>query len=212
MSIAAVIVAGGVAACPKAEKANANANADANADASASASASASADAEEIVKNGCLLCHSEHMLAQQRLTRAQWQKVVVKMVGWGANVEPAEVAPLIAHLSAKYGPDAGPYEPETITTEHAVFEIAALPDDPVPAGDALRGKPLFLEKCSGCHGADARGGGLGVALVDRPVLYRAPDVAKTVRVRRGKMLPVPMTDAEVGDVLAYLRTLKNPLP
>jgi hypothetical protein len=48
-----------------------------------------------------------------------------------------------------------------------------------------------------------------VILVDRPVLYRAADLAETVRRGRGKMPPIPMTDAEVADVLAHLRRLKN---
>ena len=57
-----------------------------------------------LVKNACLSCHSEEMLAQQRLTPAQWTKIVTKMVGWGANLEPKDTAPLIAWLAATYGP------------------------------------------------------------------------------------------------------------
>jgi len=205
-------------ACPSK---NENAGADASARAAASANASAdggeggataaatAADGKEIVRGACLSCHSEHMLAQQRLTTAQWTKTVSKMAAWGANLDPKDAPALVAYLSATSGLDAGPYVAEMVPAAEALAEIAPTPDAPFPAGDAGRGKPLFIEKCSGCHGADAHGA-IGVALVDKPFLYRAADFAKQVRRGRGKMLPLPLTDAEIGDVLAYLRSLKNP--
>jgi mono/diheme cytochrome c family protein len=165
-------------------------------------------DGKSLVSGACFSCHTEHMLAQQRLTPAQWQKVVTKMQGWGANLDPSEVAPLVAFLSVTYGPDANAYQPESLAAAEASSELAGLPDDPLPPGDAARGKPLFIDKCSGCHGQDARGA-LGVSLIDRPFLYRAPEFASTIRKGRGKMLPLPLTDAQVADLLAHLRTLRN---
>jgi len=200
-----------VAGCPKGENAKADASADASADADAGASANVGVEGRALVAGACLSCHSEHMLAQQRLTQAQWSKVVTKMVGWGANLEPAEVAPLVSHLASSYGPDAGPYEPETMAAAEAPAELAATGDDPFPVGDAARGRALFVDKCSGCHGNDARGH-IGVSLIDRPVLYRPADVARAVRRGRGKMLPLPLTDAEIGDVLSHLRSLRNAPP
>ena len=164
-----------------------------------------------LVVGACLSCHSEHMLAQQRLTQAQWSKVVTKMVGWGANLEPGEVAPLVAHLASSYGPDAGPYEAETMPSAEARAELVATGDAPFPSGDAGRGRALFADKCSGCHGADARGH-IGLLLIDRPILYRSAEFARTVRRGRGKMLPLPLSDAEIGDALAHLRSLRNPPP
>lgn len=211
----------GLVACPsKNEGASAGASADAGADANAEASASAgdggamsaaaaAADGREIVRGACLSCHTEQMLAQQRLTQAQWTKTVGKMVLWGANLDPKEVEPLVAYLSATSGLDAGPYVAETVSAADALAELTPTPDDPFPAGDAERGKPLFINKCSGCHGADAHGA-IGVALVDKPFLYRAADFAKTIRRGRGKMIPQVVTDAEIGDLLAHLRSLKNP--
>jgi mono/diheme cytochrome c family protein len=175
----------------------------AKADASANAKA---VDGEALIAGACLSCHTKHMLVQQRLTQAQWQKTVTKMVGWGANLDPSEVAPLVAYLSANYGPDAGPYTDETLTPAEALAEIAPTADL-VPAGDAARGKALYMDKCGACHGADARGG-LGVSLVDRPFLYRAADFTKTIRRGRGKMPPLTLEDAQIGDVLAHLRTLR----
>jgi mono/diheme cytochrome c family protein len=217
LACAIVASAAWLAACPsKNEGAGANADADASAGANASAgdggeggARAAAADGKEIVRGACLSCHTEHMLAQQRLTKAQWTKTVGKMVVWGANLDPKEVEPLVAYLAANSGPDTGPYVAETVPAAEALAEIAKTPDDPFPAGDAARGKPLYIDKCSGCHGADAHGS-IGVALVDKPFLYRAADFANTVRRGRGKMLPLPLTDAEIGDVLAHLRSLRNP--
>lgn len=160
-----------------------------------------------LVKGACLSCHSEEMLAQQRLTEAQWTKTVTKMVSWGANLEPRDTAPLTVWLAATYGPDAGAYVAAPIDVDAAAAEIAPLPDGPFAGGDAERGRALYTDKCSGCHGPEARGH-IGVLLVDRPFLYRAQSFAETVRRGRGKMTPIAMTDPELADVLAHLRRLK----
>jgi mono/diheme cytochrome c family protein len=216
---AIVACAAWLVACPsKNEGASADAGADASANADATAhggeggalsAAAAAADGKEIVRGACLSCHTEHMLAQQRLTPAQWTKTVGKMTVWGANLDPKEVEPLVAYLSAMGGPDAGAYVAETVSAADAVAEVEPTPDAPIPTGDAERGKPLFINKCSGCHGAEAQGA-IGVALVDKPFLYRAADFAKTIRRGRGKMIAQPLTDAEIGDLLAHLRSLRNP--
>lgn len=204
--LVAVLVLGG---CSRGQRVAADAGP--SADAATDTGATVSVDGKALVAGACLSCHSEPMLAQQRLTPAQWHKTVTKMVGWGANLEPTEIAPLVAYLSASYGPDAGPYTPETISATEALAEIAPLPDDPFPPGDPERGKALYAEKCAACHGPDARGH-IGVTLVDRPFLYRAGDFAQTVRRGRGKMPPVPLSNVEIGDVLAHLRRSKNPAP
>ena len=211
--LGSIALAACLAGCPSSSKSDARPDAATSVDAGdASTSASTSAsDGKALVAQACLSCHTEQMLAQQRLTQAQWTKTVTKMVGWGANLDATEVAPLVAYLSASYGPDAGPYAIETITADEALAELAPTSDDPIPVGDADKGKATFIDKCSGCHGQDARGG-IGVLLVDRPILYRAKDLAAIVRKGRGKMLPVRITDAELGDVLAHLRRLRNPPP
>ncbi len=207
-ALAALVLAG----CPSSGKSDAPLDAGAPADAAAKTSATPStADAKALVAQACLSCHTEHMLAQQRLTQAQWTKTVTKMVGWGANLDASEVTPLVAYLSESYGPDAGPVAIETISADDALAELAPTPDAPFPAGDPEKGKALFIDKCSGCHGQDARGS-IGVLLIDRPILYRAGDLAKIVRKGRGKMLPIALSDAEVSDVLAHLRRLKNAPP
>lgn len=208
--LGSVLLALALAGCPSKSDTPPDAGAPVKADAAASATTS-NADAKALVAQACLSCHTEQMLAQQRLTQPQWTKTVTKMVGWGANLDASEVAPLVAYLSATYGPDAGPFAVETISADDALAELAPTPDAPFPAGDPEKGKALFIDKCSGCHGQDARGS-IGVLLVDRPILYRAADLAKIVRKGRGKMLPIALSDADVGDVLAHLRRLRNPPP
>ncbi len=210
--LGSLLAALALAGCPSKSDAPQGATTDAAAKGDATVSATTSnADAKALVAQACLSCHTEQTLAQQRLTQPQWTKTVTKMVGWGANLDATEVAPLVAYLSATYGPNAGPYAVETISADDALAELAPTPDAPFPAGDPDKGKALFVDKCSGCHGQDARGS-IGVLLVDRPILYRAADLAKTVRKGRGKMLPIALSDADVGDVIAHLRRLKNPPP
>ena len=51
----------------------------------------------------CLACHDEKPIAQQRLTRAQWDREVTKMTNWGANVKPNERDEIIDYLAKRFG-------------------------------------------------------------------------------------------------------------
>jgi hypothetical protein len=55
-------------------------------------------------KAACFGCHDDHMMRQQRLTRAQWDREVTKMNGWGAAVNPEQRDGLLDYLSARYKP------------------------------------------------------------------------------------------------------------
>jgi mono/diheme cytochrome c family protein len=170
----------------------------------------ANEDGRPIVKGACLSCHAEEMLAQQRLPKEKWAATVKKMSGWGANLDPSDTDALVAYLAASYGPDAGPWEPATISAADATEALEAQDDGAYAGGDAATGAKLFIERCAPCHGANARGA-IGVNLVDRPLLYRADYVATTVRTGRGKMLPLASTtDRDIADILAHLRTLRVP--
>jgi DMSO/TMAO reductase YedYZ molybdopterin-dependent catalytic subunit len=55
-------------------------------------------------KGTCLACHDDDVVRQQRLTRAQWDAEINKMVGWGAPVSTDDRRTLLDYLVAAYGP------------------------------------------------------------------------------------------------------------
>jgi mono/diheme cytochrome c family protein len=168
------------------------------------------AEAEGLVENNCLACHSVDMLAQQRLTRAQWDAAVKKMRKWGAPLEEENEAPLVEGLAAVLSQEAPPYEPTHVWPGDAEAAVLPLPDGAYAGGDARRGAALFTESCAACHGAEGRGGTMGVNLVDRPRLYRAEEWAGIVRAGKGRMPSYDaLTDGEIASLLAYLRGVTN---
>ena len=59
----------------------------------------------------CLACHAADLVWQQRLTEKQWTASVNKMIGWGADVQEARKAELVAYLFANFGPDNTKFQP-----------------------------------------------------------------------------------------------------
>ena len=55
-------------------------------------------------KMACFACHNDQMMRQQRLTRAQWDRKVTKMTGWGAAVKAEQRDGLLDYLSKRYKP------------------------------------------------------------------------------------------------------------
>jgi sulfite oxidase len=53
-------------------------------------------------KTACFLCHDDHMMQQQRLTRAQWDREINKMTGWGAPLKPQDRDDVLNYLSNQY--------------------------------------------------------------------------------------------------------------
>jgi DMSO/TMAO reductase YedYZ molybdopterin-dependent catalytic subunit len=53
-------------------------------------------------KAACLACHDDHMMKQQRLTRAQWDRELGKMTGWGAEIKPQDRDAILNYLSAQF--------------------------------------------------------------------------------------------------------------
>jgi cytochrome c2 len=160
------------------------------------------------IVNDCLACHTEQMLAQQRLTEKQWAAVVKKMQGWGSQVEPSSVEPLVAYLSARYSTEAPPYNIPTVSAAAASEALSRQPDGPFGGGDPKKGEALYKEACAPCHGADARGTPTGMNLRDQPLLYRAAEFAGATQKGRGRMPAFPMyKEPEIGAVLGYLRAL-----
>ena len=57
------------------------------------------------MKASCVGCHGEDIIAGQRLTRAQWEREIDKMVRWGAAVKPEERPAMIDFLARHFKPE-----------------------------------------------------------------------------------------------------------
>lgn len=57
-----------------------------------------------LFRDRCRVCHDDDVVRQQRLTRAQWDREINKMVGWGARVQPEERETLLEYLLKIAGP------------------------------------------------------------------------------------------------------------
>jgi len=62
--------------------------------------------APAVFKNACVACHDEDVVRQQRLTRAQWDGEINKMIGWGARVRDEDRNVVLDYLFGNYGPRA----------------------------------------------------------------------------------------------------------
>jgi len=70
----------------------------------AAASNAAGVSVPEAYKAACMSCHDDHMMRQQRLTRAQWEKEIDKMTGWGADVKAADRPAIVDYLAGQFKP------------------------------------------------------------------------------------------------------------
>lgn len=93
-------------------------------------------------------------------------------------------------------------------------------------GDAEKGKPLFVQFCSACHGADALGvKGLGKDLVHSEFVSEETDAELLKYVNEGRTvddprnttgIPMPpkggnpaLTDQQIVHIIAYLRSIEE---
>jgi hypothetical protein len=53
-------------------------------------------------KAACFGCHDEHMMQQQHLTGAQWDREINKMTGWGAQVKAQDRDAILNYLSNRF--------------------------------------------------------------------------------------------------------------
>ena len=62
---------------------------------------------QEKVKAACTNCHAAAQVTKQHKTKAEWSKVLDKMVGYGAEVSDADRAAVLKYLAANFGPAKG---------------------------------------------------------------------------------------------------------
>ena len=179
---------------------------------------------EQVYQEYCAACHGNG-------TYSRWDKK------FGRFVPAIRGASLISTASREYlqanieqgrpgtqmpawGPHAGGLLPEEIA---GVIEYLRSGTHVVPAmitltlhGDASNGLSLFLRNCAGCHGMNGRGG--MAPEIGNPVFQRAATddfIVRTIRNGRiGTAMPAfqrpeapALSDLDIADVLAYLRTL-----
>ena len=166
------------------------------------------------VRENCLICHSDELISSQRLTPAQWQAEVDKMIGWGAPVPKEQAGALAAYLTETYLADALPAVPTRISYAEAFATIAPEPVSK-PLGDPRRGAALYAPQCANCHGSLGQGAELGPNLVAISALLRPTEFGGVVRAGRRRMpgFKAAIDPAGEADLLAWLRGLapKTPL-
>ena len=96
---------------------------------------------------------------------------------------------------------------------------AAILAIPLAAADAAAGKALFTQKCKSCHGAEGDGNpaiAKAMKVTLNPLSGKEvqsksdADLRKVITAGMGKMKAVAsMSEAQAGDVVAFIRTLKK---
>jgi sulfite oxidase len=56
-------------------------------------------------KSACFGCHDDHMMQQQRLTHAQWDRELKKMQGWGAEMKLDQREAVLDYLEKQFKPE-----------------------------------------------------------------------------------------------------------
>jgi hypothetical protein len=63
---------------------------------------------QEKVKTTCTTCHAAAQVTKQHKTKAEWSKVLDKMIGYGADVSETERPAVLKYLAVNFGPSKGP--------------------------------------------------------------------------------------------------------
>ncbi len=168
------------------------------------------------LQDNCLICHTEDMIAGQRLTPAQWKAEVNKMVNWGSPLPKEETVPLVEYLTRKFPDKEAPPAPARASL--AAVGSLELPTDqgsPLPStGDPARGERLYAANCAICHGPAALGGDLGPSLVNKAILDHPKEYDQILKegLRRMPGFQLTMKAKDQADVLSWLRRRPYPEP
>jgi cytochrome c553 len=139
---------------------------------------------------------------------------VPRVLGWMIHVWPNETDPAkvwaVDHDGAMSDHDMGMMGGSPKRYDHLPIALDRLPDLAVGRGDPVAGQRVFALHCEECHGSGGRNGPDAPALADTNI---APgQVAYMVRHPRAidadsQMPELPLTDAELADVAAYVASL-----
>ena len=165
------------------------------------------------LEENCLICHTEDMIAGQRLTPAQWKAEVDKMVNWGAPLPKEEAAPLVEYL-AQRSPTGSAARPVPVDAEGCGLPRG--PGRPRQGGSGGRrpgpGRAAVCRQLRTCHGPTALGGDLGPSLAAKAILDHPREYDQIVNqgLRRMPGFRLTMTARDQADVLAWLRRRAYP--
>lgn len=56
------------------------------------------------MQTACNACHGDDVIRQQRMNRAQWDRELTKMTGWGAKINASDRDSIIDYLFSNFGP------------------------------------------------------------------------------------------------------------
>lgn len=131
----------------------------------------------------------------------------------GGPLSDAELDDVIAYVQSLSGPVA-PTAPRGPTAPRAPLPTAA---PSFPAGDATRGTKVFADNCAVCHGE--RGEGRIGATLQKDFPGIDPEKFLDATIARGvagsrmpawaKFAGGPLSEQEIADAAAYIRTLKR---
>ena len=157
----------------------------------------------------CLICHTEDVIAGQRLTPVQWKAEVEQdgQVGFAlaeGGRHPADRLP----GAPLFGP-IGTADSHACRAQGRGFAGGARLRS--GAGSGRRRAPtwaqLYTTNCATCHGPTALGGDLGPSLVSKAVLDHPKEYDQIVRQGRHRMpgFQAVLKGNDQADVLAWLR-------
>ncbi|MCA9471890.1 MAG: c-type cytochrome [Nitrospirales bacterium] len=165
----------------------------------------------EIATSYCLICHSaEYVYTQPLLSRTQWHETVEKMKHqFGCPVPDEQVSTLVDYLVGQN--TTRPTSQKNNGSERSPSHLTGI-------GSAAKGQAVYDRYCTNCHGPQGKGDGpIGQALVppaaNLTIIGKKSDdeILETIRKGRpGTAMPSwknDLSDKEIHDILAYLRTL-----
>jgi ubiquinol-cytochrome c reductase cytochrome c subunit len=170
--------------------------------------------ARRIMQDNCLICHSEPMIAGQRLSASQWKAEVEKMVGWGSPLPAEQAAALTEYLSEEYSENTPVKTPARMTYEQALATVR--PENPgdLSGVDTGPGQALYTMHCATCHGANGQGADLGPNVVGISILLRPAEYQQIVRDGKNRMpaFKTLLNARQSHQILAWLRSQRYATP
>lgn len=174
------------------------------------------APGSQLANSYCLICHSaEYVYMQPPHDREQWTEIVHKMQQvFGCPLPDQQIAPLIDYLFGQNSIQISP-SPPAVQAEVPPVIRDQLPSMP---GDPVKGKTLYVQHCTTCHGTGGKGDGpIGQTLIppaaNLTVLSEKSDADLLNTIQNGRPgTAMPswkeyLTLSDMNNLLSFLRTL-----